>query len=300
MTHSLTENTQTVHIESCIKPKSCRYCLKAISETSPNDYCEQPDFKSLIRELIDTKAKNINVVFAELLNYYLQHIDIWKKQYLQQMFSDLCDVVGKNYFSLELADQNRFVILNSLQKETSFFGKITYSNNLKDTHYDKVQHCVNGLYFGTKWNKDVGYLISEVVEQIDTMKAILGDLTKTRAPHHVGYDLYDHAWTMAGSTLGAIIAKSDIQKVKAILQRFVIQQIKFDSFYTPPYFDHYGQLLMIIKEKKSEVIKDIAKENPNVGVNEPTMVYKILAENQIKTAEIRKIQGSLNEMVKNF
>lgn len=71
------------------------------------------------------------MVFAELLNYYLQHIDIWEKQYLQHMFSDLCDVVGKNYKQLEKPDQNRFWLRIKLKLQKLGKYRILYMKWLK-------------------------------------------------------------------------------------------------------------------------------------------------------------------------
>ena len=75
--------------------KVCRYCHRPITLSNA---C-RPEFKDIIRESIDL-GNDINGVFKELCHYYLTHFNSWKTKYIDNMFSDLYEVVGKNYSSL--------------------------------------------------------------------------------------------------------------------------------------------------------------------------------------------------------
>ncbi len=214
--------------------KVCLYCQRPITHSNT---C-LPKFKDVIREFIDSD-KDINGVFKELCDYYIKHFDIWKTTYIDNMFSDLHDVVGKNYYSQPAEDQRRFKLLISKQKNTMFFGDM-YSPDKNDPNYDKVQHIIAGLWLGSNYTYASGVMTAWSVEKVDTYKAIFGELTGTRKPHHIGFDWYDYAFTVAGAALGHLLKYVDDNRCLKALNKFATEQVKFDSFYTPPKLDYLG------------------------------------------------------------
>ncbi|MEI9749156.1 hypothetical protein [Moellerella wisconsensis] len=78
------------------------------------------------------------------------------------------------------------------------------------------------------------------VEKIDTYKAVYGELTGTRQQHHIGFDWYDYAFTVAGSALGHLLKNVDDDRCLKALIKFATGQVKFNSFYTPPKLDYLG------------------------------------------------------------
>ncbi len=214
--------------------KVCRYCHRPITFSNA---CK-PEFKEIIRELIDSD-NDINGVFKDLCDYYIKHFDIWKTKYIDTMFSDLHEVVGKNYYSLPNEDQKRFKLLISKQKNTNFYGD-NYSDDKNDPNYDKVQHIIAGLWLGSNYTYATGVITAWSVEKIDTYKAIFGELTGTRQRHHIGFDWYDYAFTVAGSALGHLLKNVDDDRCLRALTKFSTGQVRFDSFYTPPKLDYLG------------------------------------------------------------
>ncbi|UNH38589.1 hypothetical protein [Moellerella wisconsensis] len=122
--------------------KVCRYCHRPITLSNA---CK-PQFQDIIREFIDA-GNDINGVFKELCDYYIKHFDIWKTTYIDTIFSDLHEVIGKNFYSLQKADQKRFWLLHGKQDNTLFYGD-KYSLQKDDPGYDKVQHIIAGLWLG--------------------------------------------------------------------------------------------------------------------------------------------------------
>ncbi|MEY0017671.1 PAAR domain-containing protein [Providencia rettgeri] len=215
--------------------KVCRYCQRPITLSNA---C-QPEFKEVIREFIDS-GNDINGVFKELCDYYLKHFDIWKTTYIDTMFSDLHEVVGKNFKTLSSEDKKRFWLLHDQQKKTLFYGDKYSDGNPTDPGYDKVQHIIAGLWLGSNYTYASGVITAWSVEKIDTYKAVFGELTGTRLRHHIGFDWYDYAFTVAGSALGHLLKNVDDDRCLKALTKFTTGQVRFDSFYTPPKLDYLG------------------------------------------------------------
>lgn len=214
--------------------KVCLYCQHPITLSN---VC-QPKFEEVIREFIDSD-NDINGVFKELCDYYIKHFDIWKTIYIDNMFSDFHEVVGKNFYSLQKADQKRFWLLHSKQNKTLFYGD-KYSSQKNDPGYDKVQHIIAGLWLGSNYTYAAGVMTAWSVEKIDTYKAVFGELTNTRKTYQIGFDWYDYAFTVAGSALGHLLKNVDDDRCLKALTKFATGQVRFDSFYTPPKLDYLG------------------------------------------------------------
>ncbi|UNH41734.1 hypothetical protein MNY66_11875 [Moellerella wisconsensis] len=67
-----------------------------------------------------------------------------------------------------------------------------------------------------------------------------GELTGTRQQHHIGFDWYDYAFTVAGSALGHLLKNVDDDRCLKALIKFATGQVRFDFFYTPPKLDYLG------------------------------------------------------------
>ena len=127
----------------------------------------------------------------------------------------------------------------SKQVNTTFFDS-KYSKDSSDLNYDKVQHIIAGLWLGSSYTYAAGVMTAWTVEKIDTYKAIFGEITGTRQQHHIGFDWYDYAFTVAGSALGHLLKNVDEGRCLKGLSKFSTKQIRFDSFYTPPKLDYLG------------------------------------------------------------
>lgn len=215
--------------------KVCRYCHRPITLSNA---C-QPEFKEVIRKLIDS-GNDINGVFKELCDYYLKHFDIWTTEYIDNLFSDLHEIIGKNFQTLLTEDKKRFWLLHEQQNKTLFYGDKYSDGDPTDPGYDKVQHIIAGLWLGSNYTYAAGVMTAWSVEKIDTYKAVFGELTDTRQRHHIGFDWYDYAFTVAGSSLGHLLKNVDDDRCLRGLTKFATEQTTFDSFYTPPKLDYLG------------------------------------------------------------
>ncbi|WP_127959535.1 PAAR domain-containing protein [Serratia microhaemolytica] len=232
---------QSTAMTSAPVQKVCRYCLRDIEL---GNACTA-SFHSVIRESIDA-GHNINGVFQALCTFYVEHFDIWQNKHVSKMFSDLHDVVGKNFDSLSSTDKKRFFILIDRQVKTNFYG-LMYNHDKRDPsygeheyNYDKVQHLIAGLWLGSKYSYSTGLMTAWAVEKIDTYKVVWGELTGTRKRHHIGFDWYDYAFTVAGAALGHLLSSVEAQRCLKDLTLFASGAAKFDSFYTPPKLNYLG------------------------------------------------------------
>lgn len=97
-----------------------------------------------------------------------------------------------------------------------------------------------GLWLGSNYSYGVGVIAAWGIEKIDTYKALIGDLTKSRKQHHVGFDWYDYAFTVAGTALGFLLTHVEDNRCLKGLTKFATGAVRFDSFYVAPKLDYLG------------------------------------------------------------
>src|SRR5699024_565141 len=153
--------------------------------------------------------------------------------------SELHDVIGKSYNDLSPEDKKRFWILMDKQKDTLFYSN-KYSREVEN-NYDKVQHCVSGLWIGSNYGYGAGVIVAWTIEKLDSLKATIFDMMGMRKKWQIGFDWYDYAWTVAGAALGFFLCYAEEERVKGVLASFSTREKRFDTFYTPPYFNNYGE-----------------------------------------------------------
>jgi hypothetical protein len=200
-----------------------RWDFLGLSEYDDTQYLEN------LRQNIDKGTLDLDELFKKSLKFYrdADPDGDWIcdcQDDMEELFDAWDDLFGTRYDKLDKADKKRW--MNVRAKST--FGA---------AHFDKWQHFIGSAGNASSIGENTAQAAGVVVEVADSVKAVVGDITGTRKPHHVGYDPHDQKWNVKGADFEEIFDTAFDKDCQKFVDEFLSGKKKLTDYF-PKYFEN--------------------------------------------------------------